>query len=86
MTIVRHLSDPLIGRKGCQQTIALLAVFAIQYCMHNYIPDSKGKMMRLNLQGLWIITNYPVFRAAIQLPLSGGILFQHLPRGMPHYQ
>jgi len=41
--------------------------------MNTYIPDSKGKMMSLNLHGLWIITNYPVFRAAMQLPLSGGI-------------
>jgi hypothetical protein len=29
-------------------------------------------MISLNLQCVWIITNYPVFRAAMQLPLSGG--------------
>jgi len=39
--------------------------------MHNYIPDSNSKMISLHLQGLWIISNYPVFRSAIQLPLSG---------------
>jgi hypothetical protein len=35
-------------------------------------------MMSLNLQDVWIITNYPVFRAAMQLPLSGG--FNHITK------
>jgi len=31
-------------------------------------------MMGWNLQNVWIITNYPLFRAALQMPLSRGIL------------
>jgi len=31
----------------------------------------------------WIITNYPVFRAAMQLPLGGELFFEHW---LQHYK
>jgi hypothetical protein len=36
------------------------------------VKTNRGIIVQYQLKKVWIITNYPMFQAVMQLPLSGG--------------